>query len=41
MEALFTADLAQSRLITLTDWRKRPITDRLLERFVRPFEYWL
>ena len=36
---LFERALAGSREITLDDWRRRPWTDRLLERFWASFEY--
>ena len=41
MEAQFEQDIAQGRPITLEDWEKRSITDRVREFFSWSVEYWL
>lgn len=41
METLFARDLAQSTQVTLEDWLRRPLADRVKEWVARPFEYWL
>lgn len=41
MEAMFAADLAESDLITLEQWEKRPPLDRLKEQMARLVAYWL
>lgn len=41
MEAMFAADLAESDLITLEQWEKRPLRDRLKEQMARLVAYWL
>jgi cardiolipin synthase len=41
MQMIFKKDLASSNLITLQQWRKRPISARLKEMAARLWEYWL
>lgn len=41
MEAMFLEDLAESDRITLDQWKKRPLLDRLKEKMARLVEYWL
>ncbi|HUP06105.1 MAG TPA: phospholipase D-like domain-containing protein [Caldimonas sp.] len=41
MRASFDRDLADSRAITLEEWRHRPFSDRIKEAFSRLWEYWL
>lgn len=41
MRAAFQADLANSNVITLAKWRKRPLNVRIEELFGRLWEYWL
>ena len=41
MRASFDRDLADSRAITLEEWRRRPLSDRMKEAFSRLWEYWL
>lgn len=41
LQVLFDADLAQSRLVTLEDWKRRGLTPRFQEFFARMWEYWL
>ena len=41
MEAMFAADLAESDVITVEQWEKRPLLDRLKEQMARLVAYWL
>jgi cardiolipin synthase len=41
MEAMFQQDLAASQAITLEDWKRRPLKDRVKETFAGIWEYWL
>jgi cardiolipin synthase len=41
MRASFDRDLADSLPITLEEWERRPLSDRLKEHFSRLWEYWL
>lgn len=41
MRTAFERDVAQSDLITLEEWRKRPLDLRIRERFSRMWQYWL
>lgn len=41
MEAAFKRDIANSKPVTLEEWRKRPVKDRALETAARLWEYWL
>jgi cardiolipin synthase len=41
MQRMFSADLAESREITLAEWKKRPLRQRLKEWFWLPLQYWL
>lgn len=41
MEAAFQEDLRNSREVTLEQWRRRPLKDRVLELSARLFDYWL
>jgi cardiolipin synthase len=41
MEAMFAADLAQSSQVTLEQWAKRPLGERLKEWLARAVGYWL
>jgi len=41
MEALFIKDLENSDQIDLEKWKKRPLSERLMEWFARLFQYWL
>lgn len=41
MQAAFERDRAESDLITLEDWRRRPVTTRAKEFLARLLEYWL
>jgi cardiolipin synthase len=41
MQAMFEADLASSNPITLEQWERRSISDRLKEMAARIWEYWL
>ena len=41
MEAMFAADLAESKQITLKQWRRRSLLTRIKERVARLGEYWL
>jgi cardiolipin synthase A/B len=41
MEAMFQWDLQQSKEILLTQWKKRPLHERLREWFTRLFRHWL
>lgn len=41
MEAMFAADLEQSSQITLAQWAKRPLGERLKEWVARAVDYWL
>lgn len=41
MQQMFSADLSESREITLAEWKKRPLRQRLKEWFWLPLQYWL
>ncbi len=41
MESAFDEDLRDSRQITLEEWRRRPISDRIKEFAARLTEYWI
>lgn len=41
MENAFAEDLRDSVEMTLEQWEKRPLTDRVKEWVARRFEYWL
>ena len=41
MRAMFDADLAASRQVTLDAWQRRPLGSRLKELFGRMWQYWL
>jgi hypothetical protein len=41
MQAAFDADLAASTPITLDEWERRPLADRLKEAAARAWHYWL
>ena len=41
METLFRKDMALSTPITLEQWEKRPLFDRMKEKLSRLFQYWL
>jgi cardiolipin synthase len=41
MSRMFAADLAESREITLADWKKRPLRQRFKEWLWLPLQYWL
>lgn len=41
MEAMFEQDLAESDLITLEQWRRRSLSERLKEMAARLWSYWL
>jgi len=41
LEAMFAADEAASTEITLERWEKRPVVERIKERFSRLWAYWL
>lgn len=41
MQAVFDKDLARSTEITLAQWKRRSIDNRVLEGFSRLWEYWL
>jgi cardiolipin synthase len=41
MQAMFATDLASSNLITLEQWERRSIGDRLKEAIARMWGYWL
>ncbi len=41
MKAMFEKDLAESELITLEQWRNRPLTLRIKETAARLWAYWL
>jgi len=41
MDAAFAADLAESREVTLAEWKKRGLGQRLKELFWLPLQYWL
>ena len=41
MRSAFVADVAQSKAVTLEDWRQRPLSDRVKEAFSRLWQYWL
>ena len=41
METMFSKDMALSTPITLEQWEKRPLFDRMKEKLSRMFQYWL
>jgi cardiolipin synthase A/B len=41
MEAMFAKDLAASQRITLEQWKRRPLEDRMKETFSSIWQYWL
>ena len=41
MQAMFERDIAQSKRVTLQEWRHRPIRDRVMEWAGRLWEYWM
>jgi len=41
LASLLSADIEQSRELTLEQWRKRPTQEKFLERFCRLFRYFL
>lgn len=41
MEAVFTKDLEASQPVTLKQWKRRPLQDRMKETFASIWEYWL
>ena len=41
METMFRKDMALSTPITLEQWEKRPLSDRMKEKLSRLFQYWL
>jgi cardiolipin synthase A/B len=41
LQIMFAQDLAQSDEITLEQWQKRPLDNRLKETFAKMWEYWL
>jgi cardiolipin synthase A/B len=41
MHALFERDLKTSELITLEQWKKRPLSSRIREKAARLWAYWL
>ncbi len=41
MQAMFERDIAQSKLITLEEWRHRSVRDHLMEWAGRLWEYWM
>lgn len=41
MHAMFQRDLKTSELITLEQWKKRPLTSRIKEKAARIWAYWL
>ena len=41
MQAMFETDLAASKPITLEQWERRSISERLKELAARIWEYWL
>ncbi len=41
MESAFAEDLRDSKEVTLDEWRRRPITDRIKEFAARLTEYWI
>jgi cardiolipin synthase A/B len=41
MEKMFAADLRESQQITLEQWKRRPIMQRVKERLARIGAYWL
>ena len=41
MEAVFEEDLGQSSQVLLEEWKKRPLTDRVMEWFINLFGRWL
>jgi cardiolipin synthase len=41
LEALFQADIMRSMQVLLSDWRKRPWSQRMLQSLAHRFRYWL
>jgi cardiolipin synthase len=41
MQTMFDADLTASDPITLEQWKRRPLGDRVKEIAARLWEYWL
>jgi cardiolipin synthase len=41
MRAAFGRDLAQSKQVTLEQWRSRSVVPRVKEQFARLWQYWL
>jgi cardiolipin synthase len=41
MEAMFSKDLEASQPVTLKQWKKRPLDDRMKETFSAIWQYWL
>ena len=41
MTAMFEDDVGHSKAITLEDWRRRPVSDRVREWASRVWEYWM
>ena len=41
VQTMFDKDLAGSTEITLAQWKRRPIDNRIMEGFSRLWEYWL
>ncbi|MBW4048442.1 MAG: cardiolipin synthase [Proteobacteria bacterium] len=41
VQAMFDKDLAASNAITLAQWERRPLGERIRELFARAWEYWL
>ena len=41
MQAVFDKDLAASTEVTLAQWKRRSLDNRILEGFSRLWEYWL
>jgi cardiolipin synthase len=41
METMFEDDLKESKEVTLEQWKKRPLFDRVRERFARLLRRWL
>ena len=41
VQAMFDKDLAASNPITLGQWERRPLSERIREAFARAWEYWL
>jgi hypothetical protein len=40
MERMFHADLARSREVSLKDWRRRPLTHKLVGHIACHFQNW-